>query len=67
MEDKIVDLRDCLFQLDISNKIRVDARNSFPPKTRLDEYEKLTAMVDEDITSLINKMKELLEDPIHEI
>ena len=67
MEDKIVDLRDCLFQLNISNQIRVKARHAFPPKTQLDEFEKITAMVDEDISSLIHQMIEICEGINNEI
>lgn len=67
MEDKIVDLRDCLFQLNISNQIRVKARHAFPPKTQLDEFEKITAMVDEDISSLIQQMIEICEGINNEI
>lgn len=54
MEDKIVDLRDCLFQLNISNNIRIKARHAFPPKTQLDEFEKITAIIDDDISNIIN-------------
>ena len=67
MEDKIVDLRDCLFQLNISNQIRVKARHAFPPKTQLDEFEKITAMDDEDISSLIQQMIEICEGINNEI
>lgn len=31
MENKIVDLRDCLFQLNVSNNIRIKAKHAFPP------------------------------------
>ena len=67
MEDKIVDLRDCLFQLNISNQIRVKARHAFPPKTQLDEFEKITAMFDEDISTLIQQMIEICEGINNEI
>lgn len=56
---EFVDLEDCLFQLDLANKIRVRAKNEFPPKKELDLFEKATANMDDDITSTINKMKEI--------
>lgn len=67
MEDKIVDLRDCLFQLNISNNIRIKARHAFPPKTQLDEFEKITAIIDVDISNIINQMIKICEEINHEI
>ena len=62
MKKTIVDLKDCLYQLDLSNQIRIKAKHSFPPLTDLDQYEKLTSMVDEDISSLINNMKNIVNE-----
>ena len=64
MKKTIVDLKDCLYQLDLSNQIRIKAKHSFPPLTNLDEFEKLTAMIDEDISSLINNMKNIVNEMI---
>lgn len=67
MEDKIVDLRGCLFQLNISNNIRIIARHAFPPKTQLDELEKITAMMDDDISNIIEQMIKICEEINHEV
>lgn len=67
MEDKIVDLKDCLFQLNISNNIRIKARHTFPPKTQLDEFKKITAIIDDDISNIINQMIKICEEINHEI
>ncbi len=57
----IVDLMDCLFQLKLANEVRIRSRYEYPPKTELDLFEKVTATMDEDITNLINQMKDICE------
>ena len=50
----------------VSN-IRIKARHSFPPKTQLDEFEKITAIIDDDISNIINQMIKICEEINHEI
>ncbi len=67
MKDKIIDLRDRLSQLNVSNQIRVKIRHAFPPSTEIDQFERATVIIDEDITNLIEQITKLCEEIYHEI
>ena len=51
-----VELKDCVFQLNLLLNIRKRIRNEFPPIREIDLYEKATALLDEVIDPCINKL-----------
>ena len=51
-----VELKDCVFQLNLLLNIRKRIRNEFPPVKELDLYEKATAILDDEIDIYIEKL-----------
>ena len=51
-----VELKDCVFQLNLLLNIRKRIRNEFPPIKELDLYEKATAVFDEKIDVYLDKL-----------
>lgn len=56
----IVELKDCIFQLKLLLKIRKRIKNEFPPLTKIDCYEKATALLDEAIDPYIVQLDEMV-------
>ena len=52
-----VELKDCVFQLNLLLNIRKRIRNEFPPVKELDLYEKATAILDGEIDIYLEKLK----------
>ena len=51
-----VELKDCVFQLNLLLNIRKRIRNEFPPVNELDLYEKATAILDDEIDIYLEKL-----------
>lgn len=51
-----VELKDCVFQLNLLLNIRKRIRNEFPPVKELDLYEKATAILDDEIDIYLEKL-----------
>lgn len=51
-----VELKDCVFQLNLLLNIRKRIRNEFPPVKELDLYEKATAILDDEIDIYLKKL-----------
>ena len=51
-----VELKDCVFQLNLLLNIRKRIRNEFPSVKELDLYEKATAILDDEIDIYLEKL-----------
>ena len=51
-----VELKDCVFQLNLLLNIRKRIRNEFPPVKELDLFEKATAILDDEIDIYLEKL-----------